>query len=187
MSLITPLRGCNAAEFSEQGSLWEGHLDVTVPPRAPVLCFSCHADTQPCRRAGCGIPADGMDCPLCMAALAVSCCWAECAGAPAAARKKPDKNPPHSPNISRLQPLSREMLDFFASRWALQQLSPWSRMLMPNSIMLLLLLSVALGQGSPCAEHAVAILACIGHGPAWSDTGEAELASQDSLLHLSGA
>ena len=44
--------------------------------------------------------------------------------APAAAKKKPEKNPPHPPNTSRLQPLSQEMLDFFASRWALQQLSP---------------------------------------------------------------
>ena len=82
---------------------------------------------------------------------------AECAGAPAAAKKKPEKNPPHSPNTSRLQPLSREMLAFFASRWALQQLSPWCCMLLPDSIMLLLLLSAALAQGSPFAEHATMI------------------------------
>eukprot|EP00891_Asterochloris_glomerata_P000826 jgi/Astpho2/826/fgenesh1_pm.00016_%23_20_t len=45
-----------------------------------------------------------------------SCGWKGAVNA-SSAKKKPEKNPPHSPNTSRLQPLSQEMLDFFASRW----------------------------------------------------------------------
>ena len=86
---------------------------------------------------------------------------AESGDAPFAAKKKPEKNPPLPPNTSRLQPLSQEMLDFFASRWALQQqLSPCSCLLMSNSIVLLLLLSVAPAEGSPLAEHAKVAHTC---------------------------
>ena len=60
-------------------------------------------------------------------------------------------------------------------------------MLEPDSIMLLLLLSMALAQDLPFPEHANTNFTCIGHEPAWSDTGEAELASQYRSLHLSGA
>lgn len=83
--------------------------------------YSASAAMLPHRRAdelGAGLLQMGWTACSAWHSLQCHAAGAECADPPAAAKKKPEKNPPHSPNTSRLQPLSQEMLDFFASRWA---------------------------------------------------------------------